>query len=304
MSRSAILFFFGAVGGLLLVDCGSDAALLTADRFPSAYAQALCGSLRHCCDENAVTYNWETCTSGWKAAIEKRLADPVALSNYDARVATSCVSRVRSSENASCGPLEGSVSDAREVCMKIFVGKKPVGASCASAAECAPPPAGIADCEPKPGAPTDGGTLPLTTSTPPVCVVLNPPVIGDKCVPAPGPACGDEGILACEPASLRCVSLADVGASCLTIGCRAGSYCSGGLCRAKNAAGAPCASAEQCDGTTRCDLTGSKVCVARNAAGIACAADSDCLVGACDPTTKRCLKNSIATTAACTGVGP
>ena len=71
LGLTAALSLFGGV----VVACGSDEGTdtITAERFPSAYAQALCGSLQHCCDENQVAENFASCTSGWKSYVEKLL---------------------------------------------------------------------------------------------------------------------------------------------------------------------------------------------------------------------------------------
>ncbi|MFO0671004.1 MAG: hypothetical protein U0235_15465 [Polyangiaceae bacterium] len=142
LGLTAALSLFGGV----VVACGSDEGTdtITAERFPSAYAQALCGSLQHCCDENQVAENFASCTSGWKSYVEKLLGATAALTNYEPRTAKACVDAIRAAGSVSCQPIPGSISDARATCAQIFVGKKPIGAACSTAAECAPRPGGKA----------------------------------------------------------------------------------------------------------------------------------------------------------------
>ena len=292
--------------------CGSSSTrkVLESSSFANAYAQALCTSLQHCCSENLVAYDYVECTKGWQADIERRfLSSPDA--NYDGRVASECIAQIRSAQGASCEPTKGSVSDAKALCISIFAGQKQIGAPCVTSAECAAPPDGRAVCNTGPGSATDGGTLPLTVKilAQPVCTLIRPPTIGEPCALQAGQVgvanCG--AALFCDPASLQCAARAQGGEKCVPNGC-AGGYCAtlgngGRVCASFALAGAACTANEQCDATTRCDLTGSKTCVLKKAAGEDCADNADCEIGTCDATSKKCLKNAFATTAACNGRG-
>ncbi len=50
-----------------------------------------------------------------------------------------------------------------------------------------------------------------------------------------------------------------------------------------------------------CDTANTHQCVALAQPGTACTSNSQCSVGVCDSSTKACLTNAIATTAACNG---
>jgi hypothetical protein len=293
--------------------CGSEPTrkVLDSSSFANAYAQALCTSLKHCCDENLVSYDYTECTRGWKADIERRFLLPNG--NYDARIANDCVAKIQAAQEASCQPTQGSVSDARDLCLSIFAGQKPLGAPCVASTECATPPTGRAVCNTSPAGATDGGTLPLTLKiqAQPVCTLVSPPAQGEPCALMPGQIgvtnCGAG--LFCDPGTLQCTTRALDGEACKPDGCAAGTYCatlaSGSrVCATFAPAGAACSGPDQCDSTTRCDLTGTKTCVFKKAAGEDCANDADCQIGTCDLTSKKCLKNGFATTAACNGRGP
>lgn len=301
---ATLLAVLGAAGG-----CSPppNAKQIGADVFPQAYAQALCESLDHCCTENAVTYSQQDCTAGWRAIIAARLQDSVLLANYDPKAATDCVNRVRDGANVSCDPVDGSISAARDTCQQIFLGKKALGDSCRSSAECAPQPDARVVCEGLPNPDSDAGLLPLATGVhplagppgPPVCVALPLPQAGDLCpTPALISVCESSPDLFCDRTDSVCKPLADEGAPCTTGGCKTGLFCQGGVCSPQLGVGGACTSSDACESLLRCD---GRSCVSRLQPGSACTADADCSIGTCDSVTKRCLKNAIATSATCRG---
>jgi hypothetical protein len=284
-----------------------------ADRFPSAYAEALCTSLQHCCAENTVTFDYNSCTAGWKGLIQLRFNDPnsAALANYDTKAASDCVARVHDARGVSCAPEPNSISDARNTCQLIFTGKKAPGAACTTSAECAPQDGAVVTCSSLPPGADGGGQLPLAHPLgEPVCVATPLPVQGAPCTITPPNGCQGDPALFCDPSALTCLPKGDVGGPCVpqADSCLPGAYCiSGGpnnaICGAVLPIGSPCKTSIECDPSASCDA-GSKTCVARKPPGSACAADGDCATGLCDTVAKKCLKNVIATTNACTGVGP
>jgi hypothetical protein len=314
--RSSLSGASAAAVVVIVAACGSDTNNhdnIPADRFAAAYAQALCGSLTHCCTENGVSQNFQDCTSGWKAYVERILAGPSALTNYEPRKAADCVDKIREASAKSCAPVPGSISDARQTCAAIFIGKKPLGAPCSATGECAPSPSGKrVGCEAKPGTDADAGVLPLSIPIEsiaiaiPVCVELGGSGAGLPCLPNPADTRGscDTGLF-CEPTKALCVPLGVIGAPCVPSSCVPGSTCaqSGpnqGLCIPTSPLGGPCAAAGDCDATTRCDVAAGK-CVEKNLSGTSCTSDNDCTLGVCDAITHQCLKNSIATSATCNG---
>lgn len=312
VARQTFLAASAVFALVIVAACGEEESTdtITAERFPSAYAQALCGSLQHCCDENLVTENFPACTAGWKGYVENLLAQPAALTNFEPRAAKACVDQIRTAAGVSCQPVPGSISDARDTCLRIFVGKKPIGAPCSTAGECAPDPnGGRVACEAPPER-NDAGVLPLSIAPlailTPVCVVVGDAPLQAPCLPDAANVrsnCGSA--LYCEPTLRRCVPLGTVGVDCIVGSCAPGGFCatSGpnqGKCVPASPLGGPCTAAGECDTTSRCDV-GVQKCVAKKAAGEACAEDLECNVGTCDDGVKKCLKNSIATTNTCNG---
>ncbi len=309
-ARGGVAF---AVGLAAVVACSAGPAktdALSTSLFPQAYAQALCGSLRHCCDENNVAFVEAECTAGWKDFAAARLADPLLAANYDSRVAQECVRAVRAAESVTCDPVPGSISSARATCQRIFAGKKPLGSPCTSSAECEQTPGTTVGCEGMPLVSADAGLLPLSAVGlrplanpigPPKCVVIPPPQPGDRCTtPALVAFCESVPDLACDQVEGVCKALANAGQPCKPGGCKAGLYCAAGLCSPRVGVGEECTANEQCGGISRCDL-GLRRCVERRTSEDSCEVDAECLIGTCDPLTKRCLKNAIATSATCAG---
>ena len=293
--------------------------VIPADRFPSAYAQALCTSLQHCCNENMVSYDYNACTAGWQAAIAAIVQNPDGGGNYDPQLAAQCVQQVSAAAVVSCQPVPGSISAARATCQAIFQGEIPLGGACTSASQCAPVDGGTVTCA---IVPLDASTaqLPLAAqdastgaggANVPVCVaVMSIDAGGMPCTPLGtdgGPkedVCLNYGLF-CDPTSSTCLPFNPMGGACdpnTLTSCAPGAYCQAdaGTCSPAQPAGSPCTDSIECDYTSQCD-PGSHTCVLRLLPGAACATDNQCSVSVCDPTTKQCLMNAIATTAACNG---
>lgn len=295
--------------------CGNSlqSAFVPAARFPAAYAQALCTSLQHCCNENLVHFDYNACTSGWKNAIQARFDDPnsSANANYDPKAATSCVQLVQGAQGVTCAPEPASISDARDTCQQIFAGKKPPGSACVTTAECAPVDGAIVTCSPLPPGADGGGQLPLSVPmSEPVCVAVPLPTDGAPCTVTPAHGCEGDPTLFCDPIVLTCKARSDVAGPCNAAtpeSCLPTAFCiasgpNAGICAAVLPQGSACDNSGQCDPTSSCDTGGTKTCVPRKQPGSQCTANSDCATGACDSVQKICLKNVIATTNACTGV--
>jgi hypothetical protein len=65
--------------------------------------------------------------------------------------------------------------------------------------------------------------------------------------------------------------------------------------------GSPCTDPAMCDATGYCDVGATNTCQAIKQPGDPCTSGTQCSIGLCDATTKTCLTNAIATTAACNG---
>jgi hypothetical protein len=301
------------LGGIVL-GCDSLASVyVPAERFPAAYAQALCTSLEHCCAENAVTFNYNACTSGWQSALSNLLSSPDAGGNYDPKAATACVQQVSAAASASCQPVPGSISDARAVCQGVFVGQTPTGSPCTSSAQCAPVDGSVVECAVV-AADAGIGQLPFSgqqgagAQGVPVCVAIAMTDSGVGCTPEGEGGTTDRCLaigMFCDPTSMTCQALNGMGGACdpSSVGsCAPGTYCAQGTCTAALPPGSPCTSSAECDFTSRCDVSGTMTCISRKLPGQACTTGSECTVGVCDATTKLCLTNAIATTAACNGM--
>ncbi len=297
---------------LVTASCSNDleSTYVSEDRFPAAYAQALCTSLQHCCTENAVPFDYDSCTSGWRAYVSATFTS--ATVNYDPRAATTCVALLNSAESVSCAPAPGSISDARDTCQSIFQGTVQVGGACSSDSDCAVDDAGPVFCSATVAGSDAGGILPLDLPLlDGVCAVGALPMSGDPCAAGGTSPCGTDGTLYCDPTTAVCHSVGAVGGMCsaeVPGSCVTGAYCvatgpDANLCAAAQAVGSPCTDTSQCDPTSVCDA-GSMTCVARKGSGAACSSGDQCLSGACDATLKTCLVNTIATSAACIGAGP
>jgi hypothetical protein len=305
------------------VACGPDLTYVSKDQFAGEYAAALCSSLQGCCSENGVSYDYAQCQAGWKSAIENLLYGPNSSGNYSTTLGTSCVQQVRAAQGASCQPVPGSLSAARDTCQAAVAGNTPQGAPCTSSAQCAPVEGGIVACAIPAGSDdAGGGELPLsapgvtlqdlTLQDVAVCVVSIPPAI-DAGMVSPTPctinaAAGTDTCTStggyCDPKALTCSPAAAKGGACdpsVVASCQAGNYCSGGMCVPAGPIGTPCTAPAMCDSTGFCDVTGSHTCTAILGSGMSCTSSAQCTIGVCDATTHNCLTNAIATTAACTG---
>ena len=299
---------------LVTSSCSNDleSTYVTQDRFPAAYAQALCTSLQHCCSENTVTFDYGSCTSGWRAYVSAKFTDSAI--DFDPRAATTCVALLNSAVDVTCAPAPGSIPAARDTCQSIFQGTVALGGACSSDTDCAASDGGPVFCSPSGAGGSDaGGTLPLDLPLfDGTCALGALPMAGDPCAGGATDPCGTDGTLYCDPASTTCQMVGAVGAPCslaVSSSCAAGSYCvsiaSGDdVCAAAQAIGSACTANQQCDATGVCDTASTMTCIARLGAGSSCSSGEQCLSGACDAERKFCLVNTIATSAACVGSGP
>ena len=256
----AVAAIFGVVAWQ--VGCGPDNGYVSEDKFAQEYAEALCTSLQPCCSENAVSFNYSACETGWRAAIENLVYGPTSAGNYNATLATKCIAEVRAAQNGGCQPVPGSLSAARDDCQAVFAGITPLGAPCTSAAQCAPMDGSIISCAAPSGGSAEGGggggelplaapgvslqNLTLSPEDVPVCVAEVPPDGGTAMMT--GPPCsiqaeaGTDTCTAmgmyCDPKMLTCTGQAPAGGACdpsVVASCQSGNYCTpagGGPARA------------------------------------------------------------------------
>lgn len=320
---TAVIGFVTLVAG---VACSTkiDNTYLPVGRFSKAYAQALCGSLHHCCNQNQVAFSDTECTAGWKAVVDKILSDPYLAANYNDQAGTECVNEVIAAAGTTCDPLPGSISAARDACQAVFIGRKLVGELCSSPLECAPVPDNVVTCQGFPLANPNKGLLPLSTSvganarqpgaselhlaTIPsqrTCIAYPSSGSDTSCATADLKAiCEQSASNFCDPADFTCKTRGDLGSECTTsLGCKAGLFCTQLACSPGLTAGGACTSTLDCSDFYYCD-SASKTCTDKKRPGDACSVDEQCTVGVCDLQSKKCLANGIATTEACNGTDP
>jgi hypothetical protein len=310
--------------------CNPQPSYVTEDHFAAQYAQALCTSLQGCCAQNGISQDYAACTKGWSAQVNNLLYGPNSTGEYNVTLATACIAEVQAAQGQSCQPVPGSLSSARPTCQSLFAGTAPLGAPCSTANDCAQMDGSIITCAVVPGDAGGGGGGQLPLSDPsavhiegitlapqnvPVCVAEAPP---DAAMPTPPPctidsAAGTDTCTTtggyCDPTMKVCTPMAGAMGNCdpaVVASCLPGFFCTAGAmgagtCAQAGAVGSPCTAAAMCDATGMCDLTGTKTCKAILQPGTACTSDSQCSIGLCDATSKTCLANAIATTAACNG---
>lgn len=316
------------IGFVTLVDgaaCSNniDSPFIPVGRFSKAYAQALCGSLHHCCNQNQVSYTDTECTAGWKAVVDKILTDQYLAGNYSEQLGTACVNEVIAASGTTCDPLPGSISAARDACQLVFHGRKQVGELCSSPLECAPVVDSIVTCQGFPIANPNKGLLPLSVSggasaqrgagelhlavipSQRTCVAYATDSAATSCATADLKSiCEQNADHFCDSADQVCKLRGDLGSECTaSLGCKAGLFCTSLVCSPGLTAGGPCAATTDCSDFYYCD-TASKTCTDKKRPGEACAIDEQCTVGVCDLQTKKCLANGVATSEACNGTDP
>ena len=310
--------------------CNRQPTFVTQDKFAQTYAQALCTSLKPCCDQNAVSSDFAACTKGWEAVVNNLLYGPQSTGNYNITLATNCINLVRAANGQSCQPGPSTLSDARATCQAIFQGQVPLGSPCTSAQQCAQVDGSVITCATVPGDGGGGGgggqlplaanvsldDVPLRPEDVPVCVLLPPDDAGAAGTPPPCQIFADAGTdtcisqgMFCDPVMKACTPFSAAMGPCdpaAIASCQPGNYCQSGgampgTCAAGGAPGSPCTDPAMCDSTGYCDTAGSHTCQAILQPGQACTSGTQCSIGLCNPTTKTCLANAIATTAACNG---
>lgn len=241
-----------------LAGCGKSggaAAPVSRDDLPTVLAKAACDALGTCCQQAGVTFDAAACVSAGRARLQQELDQQYSGPNvsYDPQAAGDCIAEISSATFCDAARKTPTF----DACRNAFVGMLPPGAPCSSAAECARPAQGQADCDLARG----GLCVQQTTAA------ASPHgKAGDRCagtcidngcatlvVPerspgsAPTPWCyRDEG-LACS-SMLACVPLLAKGAPCSGFVCEAGLYCafSSGVCTETKTNGQHCNSPYEC----------------------------------------------------------
>lgn len=247
------------------------------NRFASAYADAVCGTLADCCRSNGLAYDRSNCTAAAQGLVQAMLNRGRSSGlTFDPKVAGACLAAARSSAIA-CG--QDTDNDA---CDRLFTGTKQPGAACDSSDECAPSTDGEVRCnnwfsEGKSGSLCQvvtragtGAACTATSTTPPPATFVD---------------CEAKEDLYCDSARAVCVSMPKVGEACF-ISCAKSAFCSAGRCAARVAIGGACASDNpfnvECVDGAYCDLATTKTCLLKKAAGQSCAGNLECQTRRCN----------------------
>jgi hypothetical protein len=239
--RPLACFSFGIVVGCggVSASTSSPAPVAAAD-FPASYTQALCDVLSKCCKTSVDT---TTC----KASV----APPVVpqYQKYDPANGGACIAALRGFAS-SC---VASARDYATACTTIYVGAQAIGAPCTEYADCIGYAAGDSFCSSGTSA---GQTCQPTLKVGGLCRGNDPST--DSAILAQcgvGLYCATSGLCApkvslgqtceqpystencvaplrCDPATMKCASLAPAGASCLGDGDCSDGLCENGTCQA------------------------------------------------------------------------
>jgi hypothetical protein len=240
-----------------LAGCGKSAgapARVSRDDLPTVLAMAACDALATCCQQVGATFDVAACRSAGSARLQQLLDQQLGGPNvtYDSQAAGDCIAGISSA--TFCGA--GGKTSPFDGCRSAFVGMLPPGAACSSAAECARPAQGQADCDLARGVCVQQTTAAASPhgKAGDACAGT---CIGNDCaalvVPAPSPGSApkpwcyrDEGLV-CGSTTV-CEPLLPKGAPCFGVACGTGLYCdfASSVCVDTKANGQHCNSPYEC----------------------------------------------------------
>lgn len=276
-------------GGSSAGDGSSGGAPLPLDQFAERAAAAVCNTIAPCCGAQGIQYDDAACKAGWKGFYDEWMIEPVkaGLVKYDENAAGGCMAWM---ETRSCT----APTDSPEACAQAFQGTKNAGEACTTEMECISPPGGFASCGSGPGGTagtcvqeprgkvgdvcggtcTDHGDGSISCSVagtePPGTSVAN---------------CFTNDGLYCDG---TCKALAVIGAPCTADGCVEGAFCANDVCMAKQPIGGECGlESDACGDDAFCDTNATGKCTAKKAAGAPCVSWDECQGtcndGVCEP---------------------
>jgi hypothetical protein len=237
-------------------------------RFAAEYSRALCDALAPCC--SLVEFSVESCRAwlGLGFVAEAKSARPENYVFHQDR-ADQCLADISARGLCSGGEPES--------CRTVTEGKLPGGSECRGSAECLSTDrtpggcfAGLDDVERcvYPGRAAGRGEACVGDCDDIYGCSSDMPGMDSFCYPDTGLWCNGG----------TCQDFDAIGAPCTFDTCAVGAMCSGSVCVAQGAAGAACASSEECTDANYCS---NGICAARLPAGSACTATDSCLNGSC-----------------------
>jgi hypothetical protein len=276
-------------------------SVLTADNFPTTFANDVCGSIGSCClqaglDSSSCKPTLQALLTTW---VTKHGSDPKIV--FDPDAAARCIQLTRAGFLACTDRSLAKQSDS--ACNQMFHGTVPLGGGCTNSGQCIPPSGGTATC--------DSATC--TVGPPPSTIDTRHRTAGEPCNGTCRPSncswsgggvgqlCWTDDGLYCSDYLGVCVDAPEIGESC-DLYCNKGAHCTAGVCAPNLATGTceyndDCITGAYCD---RPDTSGSGQCALLREIGAACSnakqcASGQCLGGSCRPW-------SMASDAVCSGV--
>ena len=302
LKRSSIwTFAFTGLSTLALLGACSgkttSAAPVALADLPSAYAHAVCDSIKGCCDDANFKYDDASCVTAAQKEIQDELS--AFAGTYDANAAGDCVAAVR--ENAASCTARKSSDDS---CGRVFSGTKQLGEACNThISDCALSSAGTVSCESWFNATSAGGTQ---------CVLYRTAQTGDPCSSTsttgnPPPSTQGDCFLStspffCDPASSTCQPRRAQGTACdSALECASGLLCVNKLCSPPPTLNQPCDDGFECADGLYCAYA-NKICLAQKKPGSTCSYSegTSCLNGNC--ANGVCSAGDVATPETCAGI--
>ena len=275
---------------------------LSADNFPTTFANAVCNSIAACCQQAGLDSS--SCQSTLQAVlttwVAKHTADPKVV--LDPAAAARCIDVTRSAFTACTDRDLAKQSNGG--CSQMVYGTVPLGGSCTDGRQCIPPTDGTVECDAgvcaigPPRATTDGPHRAAGDPCDGTCRPTNCSWSGTSPSPAlcwtdDGVYCASYGVCAATPA---------VGEPC-SYYCGKSAHCADdGLC-APNLTTGPCEINDDCLASSFCDRPSSAVsgqCALLKDLGATCSYAKQCASGQCLGGT--CRLWSMANDGVCSGV--
>jgi hypothetical protein len=257
----------------------------------------VCNILVPCCDTAGFSTDAASCQKQFMTECQNDILKQPAGTTYDAKSAGVCLAAIGASVQNCAEKKDASLASSQKSCDHIFVGSTPVGGSCGSSSECAPPANGSVTCLHTGGSAT--GVCTVTTEVP----------AGEACGTSATVTCASDAHCKFDPSSskMTCVPRAAVGQACDPLdfeSCQDGLTCdTSKTCAMPHAIGEACNSVglSPCNTSGFCDST-TNTCLAKKANGESCTTSGQCQSGRCH--SNVCAVDTIATADICDTTSP
>ena len=261
--RHIRLAFFGCTIALSagVTGCGGNSSQNSAgsiplNQAPNALISSYCDGFGTCCGSKGFAFDGAKCDANLHSQMTSSSLCP-APGIYDPQAAAECFAQIQATY-ATCSPNH----DAMPACQRICTGNQPVGGSCASSHDCAPPANGTGVC------------MTNASGAAGICI--------ERIRAQAGDACNDSCVESDDGFSLKCSvnpSIASYNTSGFWLQCFAndGLYCaSDRTCKPTIALGGTCAGQFDCQLGAHCNFT-SSMCEANFSVGASCSNGNGCV---------------------------